>query len=119
MILSDPRSGSDEALGRLMNALAAAYEAQHRGDEVIILFQGTGTRWLHKLVKKDHPAHELFETVKQTIAGASLGCAEMFDAAQEVQRTGFDLIGGNPAPGTAGLPGIHTLLRQGFTVLTY
>jgi hypothetical protein len=119
MILSDPKQGSEEALGRLMNALAAAYEVQNRGNEVMVLFQGTGTRWLHELVKKDHPAHQLFEEVKQTIAGASLGCAEMFGAAQDVRRTGFDLISGNPVPGTSGIPSIHTLLCQGFTVLTF
>lgn len=119
MILSDPRSGSEEALGRLMNALATAYEVQNRGDEVIVLFQGTGTRWLGELVQEDHPAHALFAEVKQTIAGASLGCAEMFGAAQDVCRTGFDLIRGNSAPGTSGIPSIHTLLRQGFTVLTF
>jgi len=119
MILSDPRSGSEEALGRLMNALATAYEVQNRGDEVIVLFQGTGTRWLDELVREDHPAHALFAEVKQTIAGASLGCAEMFGAAQDVRRTGFDLIRGNPAPGTSGIPSIHALLCQGFTVLTF
>ncbi len=119
MILSDPKHGSEEALGRLMNALATAYEVQNRGDEVLVLFQGTGTRWLDELVREDHPAHLLFEEVKQAIAGASLGCAEMFGAAQDVRRTGFDLIRGNPAPGTSGIPSIHALLCQGFTVLTF
>ena len=34
LILSDPSSGTDEALGRLFNALAAAHEFKSRGDEV-------------------------------------------------------------------------------------
>ena len=40
IIMSDPKSESDEALGRLFNALAAAYDFKNRGDEVTILFQG-------------------------------------------------------------------------------
>ena len=34
IILSDPQSGSEEALGRVFNALALASECTHNGDEV-------------------------------------------------------------------------------------
>ena len=43
VILSDPKSGSEEALGRVFNALAAAYDFQQNGEEVTVLFQGVGT----------------------------------------------------------------------------
>ena len=56
IILSDPKAGGEEALGRLFNGLAAAYDFKQRGDEVSVLFQGAGTRWAGELVKKDHPA---------------------------------------------------------------
>ena len=46
IVLSDPKSGSDEALGRLFNALACAYDFKQRGDDVTLLFQGTATRWI-------------------------------------------------------------------------
>lgn len=32
IIFSDPKTGSEEALGRLFNALAAAYDFKSRGD---------------------------------------------------------------------------------------
>ena len=63
VVLSDPQSGSDEALGRVFNALAAAYDYKHAGDEVTLLFQGAGTRWVGALEQHDHPAHALFEAV--------------------------------------------------------
>ena len=51
IILSDPKSGTEDALGRLFNGLATAYDFKHQGDEVTILFQGTGTRWAGELSK--------------------------------------------------------------------
>ncbi len=119
IILSDPKTGSEEALGRVFNALAAAYDFKQKGDEVTVLFQGAGTRWLAELSKADHPAHALFEEVKGTIAGASKACADVFGASEEVAASGFDLISENPVPGTAGLPSIQALLTQGYTVLTF
>jgi hypothetical protein len=55
VILSDPKSGSEESLGRIYNALAAAYDFKQKGDEVRILFQATGTRWPVELDKPGHP----------------------------------------------------------------
>ena len=52
LVLSDPKTGSEEALGRLFNALAAAYDFKQNGDDVTVLFNGTGTRWI-----QDDPAH--------------------------------------------------------------
>ena len=50
VVLSDP-SGGEEALGRVFNALAAAYDFRQRGHAVEVLFQGTGTRWVSALQK--------------------------------------------------------------------
>ena len=36
VILSDPKNGSEEALGRVFNGLAAAYDFKQAGDEVSI-----------------------------------------------------------------------------------
>ena len=119
IILSDPKSGSEEALGRVFNALAAAYDFKQKGDEVTVLFQGAGTRWPAELSKNDHPVHALFEEVRDTIAGASKACADVFGASEEVAASGFDLISENPVPGTAGLPSVQALLTQGYTVLTF
>ena len=90
MILSAPKSGSEEALGRVFNALAAAYDFKQQGDEVTVRFQGTGTRWIGELTKAEHPAHELFEAVKDQVAGVSCGCADVFGANEEVEKSGFE-----------------------------
>lgn len=118
IVLSDPKSGED-ALGRVFNALAAAYDFQQQGDEVSVLFQGAGTRWIAELNKSDHPVHELFDIVKDKVAGVSCGCAEVFGATEEVEKSGFDFIKDNAVPGTAGLPSLRKLVAEGNTILTF
>ena len=119
LVLSDPKSGSEEGLGRVFNALAAAYDFKQRGDEVTILFQGAGTRWGGHLTKPDHPAHDLFEQVKDKVAGVSCACADVFGATEDAAKSGFDLIKDNPVPGTGGLPSLRNLTSEGYTVFTF
>ncbi|MCB9870175.1 MAG: hypothetical protein H6837_09980 [Planctomycetes bacterium] len=118
LVLSDPKSG-DEALGRVFNALVAAHEFKSNGDDVTIVFQGAGTRWLGELTKPDHPAHGLFDSVRDKVAGASCACADVFGAADSVRAEGFDLIEGVPLPGMSGGASMRALLREGRQVLTF
>ncbi len=119
LVLSDPKSGSDEALGRVFNALAAAYEFKTRGEEVTLLFQGAGTRWIGELSKPEHPAYALFEEVKDKVAGVSCGCADVFGGTEDAEKSGFELIKDNPIPGTSGLASLQKLIGQGYTLLTF
>jgi hypothetical protein len=119
IILSDPKSGGEEALGRVFNALAVAYDYQQRGDAATVLFQGTGTRWIAELSKPDHPVHGLFNAVSDSVAGVSCGCAEVFGATAEVESSAFALLRGNAVPGTSGLPSLHQLAADGYAILTF
>ena len=119
IVLSDPKSGTEEALGRVFNALAAAYDFKQQGDEVTVRFQGAGTRWVGELNKADHPAHDLFEAVKDTVAGVSCGCADVFGANEEAEKSGYELIKDNPVPGTTGLASLRKLVVEGYTILTF
>jgi len=119
LILSDPNHGKEEALGRVFNALATAFDFKQRGAEVAVLFNGTGTRWIAELKNPEHPVYELFEAVKDTVAGVSCGCADVFGAAEEVDKSGFDYLTDNPVPGTRGLPSLHQLTSEGYSILTF
>lgn len=119
VVLSDPKAWYEEALGRLFNALAAAYDFKAHGDEVTVLFQGAGTRWIAEVADPDHPAHALFEEIKDTVAGVSCSCAEVFGATEDVKKSGFDFIANSSVPGTSGLPSLRKLIAEGFTVLTF
>lgn len=117
--MSDPKSGSDESLGRLFNALAAVYDFKERGDDVTLIFQGAGVRWAGELVNDAHPAFELFTKVRDKIAGVSCGCAEVFGASEGAAACGLDLINDNPVPNTSGIASFARLTDEGYSILTF
>lgn len=118
VVLSDPRGG-EEALGRVFNALAAAYDFKQKQQDVQLLFQGTGTRWPGLLTNPEHPAHGLYLAVEDKVAGVSAGCAVVFGARDEAEQHGFRLMTGNAVPGTPGLPSLATYAAEGYTILTF
>lgn len=119
IVYSDPKSGSEESLGRVFNALATAYDFKTQGDEVTVMFQGAGTRWISELNKKDHPAHELYEAVRDKVAGVSCACADVFGANNEAELGGHALLKENMVPGTSGLPSLRKLSSEGYNILNF
>jgi hypothetical protein len=117
IVLSDPKSGSEESAGRLFNALSVVYDFKQRGADVQLLFQGAGTRWAGELVKSEHPFYNLFAAVKDKVAGVS--CGDAFGAQDGVASSGFDLITENSVPNTSGLPSLARLTDEGYTILTF
>ena len=45
---------SHEGLGRVVNALEAVKQFKEAKDDVKLYFDGTGTKWISELNKKDH-----------------------------------------------------------------
>jgi len=115
VIFSDPKTGSEEALGRVFNGLAAAFDFKEAEEEVKIIFQGTGTRWPELLQKTDHPLHALYKAVEDKIEGVSCGCVDAFGA----NASGFDLVTDNKVPGTSGLSSFVKLKNEGFGTLIF
>lgn len=118
IITSDPRTG-EEALGRAFNALALAAEAQTKGDQVNIVFVGTGTRWPAEFTKLTHPASGLYNAVRPSITGASCGCSTVFGATKEVAACGLPEIKDHALPGTPGLASIRRYLADGWQTLVF
>lgn len=119
IIMSDPKAGTEDALGRLFNGLATAYDYKQQGDEITILFTGAGTRWAGEVTKKDHPAHALYESVQDKVAGVSCACADVFGANEQAVSSGFNLVKGNSVPGTSGLPSLRKLAAEGYSVMVF
>ena len=103
--LSDPKNGSEEALGRVFNALALASECKPKGDEVAVVFNGTGTHWPAELIKLSHPANGLYNSVRDVVQGASCGCAEDFGATGSIKSCGVPMVKDDALAGTTdGIP---------------
>ena len=115
VVRSDLQAG-EEALGRLFNAVVAAYDFKQKHHDVQLVFQGTGTRWTGLLTRADHPAHALYKAVEDKVAGVSSGCADIFGARHDAELNGFSMITTNAVPGTSGLPSLATYASDGYTI---
>ena len=90
IVLAD--TNSDEGLGRIVNALAAAGEYNKAGDKVSIVFTGTGTKWPSVLATPDHPAHGLYQDVKGLVDGACGFCANAFGQTEAMKNYAIQLL---------------------------
>ncbi|RYZ76567.1 MAG: hypothetical protein EOP04_31925 [Proteobacteria bacterium] len=119
VILSDPKSGTEESTARAFNALTTAYDLKERKEDVRIVFQGTGTRWPSVLYDPNHRLHELFELVTDRVDGACGSCADVFGAANEVKDAGHKLIRELKVPGTDGVTSLGKYLKDGYQIITF
>ncbi|HBY59739.1 MAG TPA: hypothetical protein DEH78_07935 [Solibacterales bacterium] len=119
VVYSDPKSGTEESLGRLLNALLLTYELKERQQEVSLVFQGTGVRWASEVVKPEHPAHALYNAVKDKVAGVCGGCADVFGATSELESAGVPLNYENQIPGTTGVLDLSRFIENGHQVVTF
>ena len=118
IILSDPKAG-EESLGRVFNALAIAQESQQAGDEVEVVFNGAGTRWPEELSKISHPANALYNAVRDSVKGASCGCAAVFGATKGVEACGVPLLKDKALAGTPGISNLRRYLAEGWQTLVF
>jgi hypothetical protein len=119
IIISDPKSNSDEANGRAFNALALAQDCLKHGDEVEVAFIGPGTRWPAELTKPGHPMNALYDSVREVVTGASKACAAAFGATAGVQACGVPEVKDNPVGGTPGLLSVRRYLAEGWQTLVF
>ncbi len=103
-----------EQLGRVVNALEAVKELKEHGDEVKLIFDGAGTRWVPELSRPDHVAHGLYEAVRDQVAGVCEYCAGAFEVKDAVAACGAPLDGS-----FEGHPSFRRLLAEGYAVLTF
>ena len=118
IIMSDPNAG-EEALGRLFNGLAVAHEGLQAGDDVEVVFNGAGTRWPEHLTKPQHPANALYNAVRETVQGASCGCAAVFGATKSVEAAGLPLLKDKALAGTPGISNLRRYLAEGWHMVVF
>jgi len=119
IILSDPKSGTDEATTRLLNALALADECRRAGDELEIAFAGTGTRWPAELTKLSHPASASYQSLRDHVKGASRSCAMRNEATAGLEAAGVPLLGDNAVAGTRGVLSVRRYHAEGWNVAMF
>lgn len=119
VILSDPNSGTEEAVARAYNGCAFAYDCMQQGDDIAIVFLGTGARWPKALEDPNHPAHKVYTSVKDNVLGVSSECAVVFGAEADTKELGYKLLTDNALTETSGLASIRNLIGDDYNVVTF
>ena len=112
VVFADIESHGD--LARAVNALEAAKEFNEAGDDVSLIFDGAGTRWVGEFANPQHRAHRLYESVKPTVRGACAYCAQAFGVKDAVQQAGVELLDEHDRH-----PSLRRLVNNGYEVITY
>lgn len=118
VVFADPKTGSDEAVGRVFNALFLAYELKEKRQDFDLVFQGAGVRWPAELAQPEHPAHALYEAVLDHIVACG-GCADVFGAGAGLAPTGVRLVRDMSIPGTNGVLDLSRHLDAGHRLVTF
>ena len=103
-----------DGLGRIVNALMAAKEFKEGEAEVQVIFSGAGTKWIGELANPKHQLHEVYNAVKDRVAGACGFCASAFGVADSTKARGVKLLeeyGTNMS--------FQRLLDSGYQVITF
>ncbi|MDF1548922.1 MAG: DsrE family protein [Bacteroidales bacterium] len=103
-----------EALGKVSNAFMLASEAIEHGDELKIIFEGAGAKWIGELEKEDHKLHGLYKGLKNNITGVCSFCAQAFGVKSQIEKAGVPLISEYKNH-----PSLRNLVVEGFQIITF
>ncbi len=112
VVLADTETHGD--LGRVVNALEAVKEFKDARDDVQLIFDGAGTKWVVELSSPDHKAHGLYEAVKDKVGGVCAFCAGAFGVKDRIEACKMPLVGDYD-----GHPSFRKLLAEGRHVITF
>lgn len=99
--------------GRLFNGLeAAAALSDSVNDEVRVVFDGAGTKWVPELEDPSHEFHSLYADVEDVAACPN--CVRNYGVEEQVEDAGVKLLR-NEDEGTS----VVSLLRDEYEILTF
>jgi hypothetical protein len=112
VVLAD--TDTHEGLARVVNALEAVKEFKEGGDDVQLVFDGAGSKWVVELSKPEHEAHKLFAAVEGKVAGVCAFCAGAFGVKEGVQAARARMLSE-----FEGHPSFRKLVSAGYQVITF
>jgi hypothetical protein len=105
-------TGNAEQAGRVGNALETAKEFKEHGDEIRVIFDGTGTKWIPELEDSSHHLNPLYQTVKHDVQVCDY-CADAFHVIDSVRKYDVELVAEYE-----GHPSIRSLVVDGYEIIT-
>ena len=122
LVLADTETHTDH--GRLTNAMETTKEFKEAGDEVQLIFDGAGTKWVAELSKKENRFNQFFNSLKEQGDNNTTGkppsivackfCANAFGVEAKVRESGTKL-----ADEFEGHPSLRKLVSQGYQIISF
>jgi len=103
-----------EGMGRMANALTTALEFKQSSDEIVVIFDGAGVKWVPELAGEGHKYHGLLEDVRDVVAGACVYCSRAYGVKDAVAAAGIPFL-----DEFRGHPSIRSLIGDGHQVITF
>jgi len=119
VLLAD--SETMESTGRALHSVIYAQELASKGNEVKLIFDGAGVRWVKKiLTDESNPVTKAFMDLKMGVYSQSVEkhvckfCSAIFQVPEaDSQKLGFDI-----ADEYQGHPDLSALIADGFHIIT-
>ena len=112
VVLTDAETHADA--GRFTNAMELAKEGVDQGDDVRIVFDGAGTRWVPLITDPNNKLHTFYQAVRGAIDGACHFCAGAFHVRDEIQESDVPLL-----KDYDGHPSLRSYIAEDYHVLTF
>jgi len=112
VVLTDTET--HESRGRVVNALEFAKELRKNDDEVAIIFDGAGTKWIPELEDEQNNTHPLYEAIKRDIVGACKFCAKAFGVINEIRESNVSLLNDYDQH-----PSLRNYIVEGYQIVTF
>ncbi|OGG37563.1 hypothetical protein A2110_02430 [Candidatus Jorgensenbacteria bacterium GWA1_54_12] len=119
VLLAD--SETAEGTGRALHSVIYAEELASKGNEVKLIFDGAGVRWVKKILADEaNPVTKAFMGLKMGVYSQSVEkhvckfCSAVFQVPEaDSQKLGFDIAGEYQ-----GHPDLSALIADGFHIIT-
>ncbi len=92
--------------------LMFAQELQRHDDDVVLVFDGAGTRSLAEMAKPEHRFHGLLLSLRDRVRGGCHFCAKNYGVLRQLEDAGLPLLGDD-----RGHASLRELLNEGRQIL--
>lgn len=112
VVLADTET--HEAMGRVANAFTLVKEAIQAEDDVELIFDGAGVKWIPELMKPEHRLKRLYDAVRPHVSGVCDYCAGAFGVKEAVRSAAVPLLSEFDAH-----PSLRKRVSEGYQVITF
>lgn len=111
VVIYEPLSGD---MARVYRGLKTAAEFKAGGDDVTVVFDGSGVETLAAVSDANHPMHPLVESLRENVGGACSYCASAHKVKDAISDAGWSL-----RAEAAGELSIRQLAQEGRQILNF